>query len=377
MAGPRTDRKKPSGAKRGASGRTPPRKAKGGQANQRPAKTSARSTHEATVGDYLRDIWGIALLVLAALTALGLYAEAAGIVGVFLEGTFRGVFGLFGLAAPPVLAAAGVLLLREPREANARTVAGVGLALVGLLGLWHLGAGAPSIDADQAALWRAAGYAGAAVALPLRAVAATGGATVLLVALAATGLLLATGTSPRVLADHAAGRVRAVRDRVAERRARRALEADAEADEADEADAEEADDPTIVLDAGEQTVALDDADEDDHDDQAASESELSDTQLMPTGVDHDTAGAATMLAPPAEDWEHYALPDLSLLRTGREAVGNKRELGQMQDALERTLRQFNVGAGVSRMSRGPTVTRFEVTLEPGTKVSAVTKLGDD
>jgi DNA segregation ATPase FtsK/SpoIIIE, S-DNA-T family len=84
-----------------------------------------------------------------------------------------------------------------------------------------------------------------------------------------------------------------------------------------------------------------------------------------------------VLAPPDEGWEHYQLPPLSLLRAGRTAPGNKRTLEEMTRALEGTMTQFGVDARVSRVSRGPTVTRFEIELGPGTKVSSVTKLGDD
>jgi S-DNA-T family DNA segregation ATPase FtsK/SpoIIIE len=52
-------------------------------------------------------------------------------------------------------------------------------------------------------------------------------------------------------------------------------------------------------------------------------------------------------------------------------------VASMQRSLESTLKQFNVDAQVSRVASGPTVTRFEVSLGPGVKVSAVTKLGDD
>src|SRR5690606_7026359 len=104
---------------------------------------------------------------------------------------------------------------------------------------------------------------------------------------------------------------------------------------------------------------------------------LSDTQLAPRGI--DTAGftgsapgaggarvagdRARALAPPdrdgdADPWADYELPDLSLLHTGRVAPGNKKSLELMQRALEHAMHQFGVDARVSRVSRGPTVTRF-------------------
>ncbi|HVM15254.1 MAG TPA: DNA translocase FtsK [Egibacteraceae bacterium] len=393
MAGTKTDRRKsdrgkpargrPAAGRKAGRGKPPAaRRQAAGTRQRRPAARKPVAA-DSTVGDHVRDLWGLTLLVLAALTALGLYADAAGIVGVYLDVAFRGLFGVLGLAAPIALTGGGVLLLREPRPANRRVVAGGLLVGLGAAGLWHLAAGAPGFDATLPELQRAAGWAGAAVALPLRAAAATGGAVVILVAVVASGLMLATATPPRALVSRTAAGARALRDRVAERRARRALEAE-EAQAAQTKQLGDDGDPTIVLadDADPTIVLADDADTTVLDDDAAAEPTdedlaVSDTKLLPGGVDLDGAPAATMLAPPAEDWASYELPDLSLLRTGREAIGNKRELDQMRGALERTLHQFNVGAHVSRLYRGPTVTRFEVTLEAGVKVAAVTKLGDD
>lgn len=47
------------------------------------------------------------------------------------------------------------------------------------------------------------------------------------------------------------------------------------------------------------------------------------------------------------------------------------------EALVRTLGQFGVGAQVVRASRGPNITIYELTLEPGIKVSRVVGLADD
>ena len=51
------------------------------------------------------------LLILAPLSALGLYLHEAGLVGDFLVLLFRGLFGIFGLLAPPALAAGGVRIV--------------------------------------------------------------------------------------------------------------------------------------------------------------------------------------------------------------------------------------------------------------------------
>jgi hypothetical protein len=67
----------------------------------------------------------VALLVLAALAALGLWFDAAGVVGVYLSLLFRGLFGLFGLLAPVALVVGGVMLLGERRPANARVMVGL------------------------------------------------------------------------------------------------------------------------------------------------------------------------------------------------------------------------------------------------------------
>jgi DNA segregation ATPase FtsK/SpoIIIE, S-DNA-T family len=327
-----------------------------------PSKTRRLERRSAApADDNVRAAWGIGLLVLAALAALGLYFEAAGWVGDFFVGLFRTVFGTFGLLAPPAMAAAGVMLLRAPRPANRRVVAGVAVCVAGLAGLWHLGTGAPAAWPVSEALPRSGGWLGAALALPLRAVAATPGAVVVLVGTVAIGLLLATGTPPRAVVSWFGQRVQAVRDRLEERRIRRELEAEEEAEALEDDQAP----PDDELPA-----------EPDPDDTGEIEVvQPSDTQLLPAVP--PAAGQATKLKTPDPDWADYELPPLSLLRTGREAPGNKRGLDQMRRQLERTLHQFGVDAQVARISRGPTVTRFEIELGEGVKVSSVTKLVDD
>src|SRR5687767_5371077 len=104
----------------------------------------------------------------------------AGTLGVYLFLLFRGLFGVLGLFAPLALAGAGVCLLRDPSKDNGRIAVGAAVTTAAVAGLWHLAKGAPAFGAKQAALHKAAGWLGAGVSLPLREIAATGGAVVLL-----------------------------------------------------------------------------------------------------------------------------------------------------------------------------------------------------
>jgi DNA segregation ATPase FtsK/SpoIIIE, S-DNA-T family len=384
-----TRRTKSAPAKRGS--------AKARSSSAKKPTRSAKGKGGGDGGDQIRDFWGVALLVLAALAALGLWFDAAGAVGVYLSLLFRGLFGLFGLLAPIGLLVGGVMLLGERRPANSRVMAGAGLTAAGAGGLWHVMAGAPRFDAELADLHGSAGWLGAALVQPLRAVAATPGAVVLLVALVALGLMVATATPPRIvlrwIGEHAAR----LRDALTERREERAARRDAEHAEQPDAAAEG---DTILLDddeAAEATMVVgadDVSDDDEHtgpvfeglladdeDEEPAEDADAaSDTQLLPRGLDtRDAAddGRATQLKLPDDTWADYELPPMSLLRTGRAAAGNKKTLDQMTRALEHTLHQFGVDAHVAKVSRGPTVTRFEISLAAGVRVGAVTKLGDD
>lgn len=76
---------------------------------------------------------------------------------------------------------------------------------------------------------------------------------------------------------------------------------------------------------------------------------------------------------------HYTRPPLDLFAPAeRRIIPNLREkLGQMACHLEETLRTFNLEARVTDVTRGPTITRFELEPAPGMKVSRFLALTDD
>ncbi len=378
-----------------------------------------------------REVAGVALLVLAVLSALALWGgeegRRAGLLGEGLWLAFRGLLGVLALAVPLGLVATGVALLRGRRPAHVRVALGVALVALAAAGLVHLWQGSPSLSAPVEVLHRAAGWVGAGVALPLAALTGGFGAAVVLVALAVIGAVLGSGIPPAVAVAATSEALRATRDLFVERRARHDLSPDP--DPALEVEGDSVPDTNVApvrrshrraplseasdSQAGELVVSYDgvgDGPEVDDGSSPGEDAALSDTRLLPRDLDVSRPAPAlpesgpvrgpvpddltldldsspaepggevpdgTRLAPPADDWSAYELPPLALLRPGRVAPGNRRALDAMREALESTLRQFGVAARVTRVSRGPTVTRFELALEPGVKVSSVTKLEAD
>ena len=79
-----------------------------------------------------------------------------------------------------------------------------------------------------------------------------------------------------------------------------------------------------------------------------------------------------------QETQVYRYPPISLLNEGRSgAVSAAEELRANQQRLQDTLVSFGVDAHITNVTRGPSVTRYELELEQGVKLNKITNLADD
>lgn len=74
----------------------------------------------------------------------------------------------------------------------------------------------------------------------------------------------------------------------------------------------------------------------------------------------------------------YEFPPVSLLRSGTAAAIDARdEIAVNRARLEGAIRSFGINASIVNVTRGPTVTRYDIELEQGVKLARVTNLAGD
>ncbi|MGP5591561.1 DNA translocase FtsK [Corynebacterium flavescens] len=94
-------------------------------------------------------------------------------------------------------------------------------------------------------------------------------------------------------------------------------------------------------------------------------------------VAEDAAPAPSAPSVPAlidSDRSSYAVPTTDLLTAGKPAKARTEANDRIIEAITEVFEEFKVDAHVTGFSRGPTVTRYEIELGPGVKVSKITNL---
>jgi S-DNA-T family DNA segregation ATPase FtsK/SpoIIIE len=299
---------------------------------------------------------------------------------------------------PVALVAFGVVLLRGPRDDDdegsraVHVLVGALLVVVSVVGLLHLALGRPSWDEGLDGYGEAGGLLGAGVAGPLEELLGTAGAVAVLVAVLVLGLVVLTRVPVRVAADRTVAGVRPVNNWF--RRALGSLfrlgEPPSEGPALFDQDDDTSTAPILI---GGETAVFDQDTVEDTSDSPYDEQDAADQSLLDEGdgpaepeitvhvPEPDDVPAETeqleIALPPGARKSAWKLPKVKLLdRTGAQEVDRK-SIEETGRTLERALADHGVETRLIGMVAGPTVTRYELELAPGVKVSKVTSLHKD
>jgi len=304
------------------------------------------------LGRQTDDVWGLILIVVAVLLGLAFFGQA-GPVGRWTISALFLMFGVWSYLVPAAVAGIGVaLIIGKPRDDYGRLAIGVFLTFVGTLAMFHLMTGAISLAASLEMVKDRGGAVGSLVAFPLRRMLGFWGALVILVAITGMGILILTRTTVRELAmatgELFGGFRQWARQTVAGNPGKHAVQV-----------VEHRADPVRkapVAKQGPKPKA---------------------PKSKPAGKARPGPGQTQIPMPKARPGEGYVLPPLELLRMGGGESHSRRALEDTARELEDTMRQHGVDARLTKIVPGPTVTRYEIELAPGVKVSRVTGLSHD
>ena len=304
------------------------------------------------LGRQADDVWGLILIVIAVLLGLAFFGQA-GPVGRWTISALFLMFGVWSYLVPAAVAGIGMaLIIGKPRDDYGRMAIGVFLTFVGTLTMFHLMTGAISLAASLEMVKDRGGAVGSLVAFPLRRMLGFWGALVILVAITGMGILILTRTTVRELAmavgDLFGGFRRWAKQTVARTPGKHAIPV-----------VEHRAEPVRkapVAQQGPKPKA---------------------PKSKPAGKARPGPGQTQIPMPKPRPGEGYVLPPLELLKLGGGESHSRRALEDTARELEDTLRQHGVDARLTKIVPGPTVTRYEIELAPGVKVSRVTGLSHD
>ncbi len=336
-----------------------------------------------------RDAVAFLFMVAAILVALREWFGVSGYAGAAIHHLVAGTVGLFGALVPVLLLLAAFRLFRTAPGRDVypyRWAGGVGI-VVALTGLVQVSKGNPPLR-PFLGVEEAGGMVGWIFAYPLGKLLSPFGAAVALVFLLFYSVLVASKTSAR----EAFARIQEL---VNAKRGTSRDNVEYENEEASQEGLATRGDPFLVVEeesaftAETKSAPL----------SQEGESLEADTQVFnpppiprhadrlaaSTPTDHreeDEGGAGAEPAQQFIDFQSpgetglgsYALPPAELLEKGAPHKSRSAANDQVISALENVFQEFKVDATVEGFSRGPTVTRYELSLGPGVKVERITAL---
>ena len=333
---------------------------------RKPAVKGRAASTKARPPRNLLEIYLLILAMLAVLVSLSVYGDLAGPVGRGLDKALGFAVGDVRFLIPPLILVLAVLLAlvfraRQPRGKGAESkfragpieLWGLLILVMGLAALMHMPKPLQDMFSSDA-LRSGGGILGACIAWPLTKLLHRAGGYTVVITMVAVGFLMLTGVTAMQLVSIARRKPR-------EEPARQpAVKTPAVAAPLRR---EEKGEPAIEIHGVEQTTAA-----------TGRPSELTALPVEPI----EPTEQLKLKMEKAASTKKYLLPPLSLLRkTELAAHFSKKSINDLIRVVEKTLEDFDVDAAVTRVTRGPTVTRFEVELGSGVKVGRILNLADD
>ena len=371
---------------------------------QRPLLKLVKGSLGSAFRGHKSDLISLGLILIGIVAALGLYFGTAGAVGKALgPWLFRALFGYIGYIAPVALLAGGLYLVFESPitksitddkdEYVSRTapiLTGALLLFVAICGITHLNTDASSSNlSNLSELKNGGGILGYLIGTPLRAAFEQVGAVFVLLAIGLLGTILVTGLTFRdaltrawlltkKIATKVVNSIRLAmgetRDEIAQRTGT-------------------PENPTIQIDG--ETRRLNDGKKGTKGEKAKSKEdperlskeskienkERNETETLAEDKSNEvsvTSGQQLEIElGPAAKGSIWKLPsDKILARSGTQDI-NENLVEERGRVLERALAAHGVETRLVGMVVGPTVTRYELELGEGVKVSRVTSLNKD
>jgi len=345
------------------------------------------------------DIVAVGFVLAGLLAACGLWADVAGPFGSGLRTVLGALIGAARAAVPVMLVVIGIVLLRGPRPDEAepestpdafdknpytdparadlvlavRLAIGTALTLLSVTGLLHIAVNRPGIE-DLDGLMDAGGALGLAFGGTLAAVVGIWGASLVVGAFGLLGLVVLTRVSLRAWARRVDGaKIKASLSRMIH-----SLTGTAPLPEAPEAPVDDrlvAGPETDLVEPEVVFIPSPDPEPEPEVSLAPPESEVG---PPPQGSDPEPEWQAPVIvSDKASKSSKWKLPSLKLLSGSDPQQVNQEEAARRGAALEQALAAHDVDTKLVGMVIGPTVTRYELELAAGVKVSRVTSLSKD
>ncbi|MGC1419556.1 MAG: DNA translocase FtsK 4TM domain-containing protein [Acidimicrobiales bacterium] len=308
-----------------------------------------------------RDIWIVVMAVLG-LFALLAEAGALGPVGRQISRALALVFGVGRFVLPLALLVLSVALVWGKIEVErARLGWGVALGMISVCGLGDLAGGHPHLDGGVKALAHAGGWIGVLIGGGLHRSVGLGGALTILLAVLVVALIITTGIGLRALASAAGTVLRAIASRFASWWTARPRHEDV--GDADEVDEEE-------FETTEEEEYEEEPEPFEYEEEFEQEEEYEE-DVPPPARPPSRARQVPLMS---GQWE---LPPLTMLVRTKDQRQDRSAIVEAGAQLVEALAAHGVDTTLVGYTVGPTVTRFELELGPGVKVSSVTSLNKD